>query len=482
MEVPLVEAKFQRKRVVPTWDLFVPELKRASYIAVPMAVATVSQYLMRFTSMMMVGHLSELQLAGTSITTSITNVTGFSLLFGMASALETLCGQAYGAGVYHKLGIFTYASIISLILACVPISILWIFMEKLLVLMGQDPLISAEAGRYAIWLIPTLFPYAVLQSLIRYLQSQSKIIPMVISSVAALCFHLPVCWALVFYFKLENAGAAIAIGLSYWFNVALLFWYVNYAAYFEKTRICFSKDVLSSVGEFFKLAVPSHLQWWTYEIVILLSGLLPNPQLETSVLSICLLIASVHYYVPYSLGAAASTRVSNELGAGNPEAGKVAVLAAISISVAEAMMASAALFGCRNVVGYAFSDEIEVVKYLNKLSPSICLVLMLDGLQRVLSGVARGCGWQRLGAYINFGAFYFVGIPVAVVLGFVVDLKGSGLWIGLNAGSIVQSVFYGLITSFTNWEKQAIAARARVLGAVSSAAEEEDCVDSRSLP
>jgi MATE family multidrug resistance protein len=37
--------------------------------------------------------------------------------------------------------------------------------------------------------------------------------------------------------------------------------------------------------------VPIHfdicsLEWWSFELLILLSGLLPNPELETSVLSV----------------------------------------------------------------------------------------------------------------------------------------------------------------------------------------------------
>ena len=114
-------------------------------------------------------------------------------------------------------------------MVCVPILVLWLFLDRLLIFMGQDHLISAEAGRYAFWLIPALFPYAVLQALIRYLQTQSLILPMLLSSVAALCFHLPVCWAFVFYLKLGNAGAALALGLSHWFNVALLVLYVKYS-------------------------------------------------------------------------------------------------------------------------------------------------------------------------------------------------------------------------------------------------------------
>ncbi|KAH6780018.1 MATE efflux family protein [Perilla frutescens var. hirtella] len=38
------------------------------------------------------------------------------------------------------------------------------------------------------------------------------IVPMIWSSIAALLFHIPACWALVFKTKLGTAGAAVAIG------------------------------------------------------------------------------------------------------------------------------------------------------------------------------------------------------------------------------------------------------------------------------
>ena len=70
------------------------------------------------------------------------------------------------------------------------------------------------------------------------------------------------------------------------------------------------------------------------------------------------------------------------------------------------------------------------------------------------SGVARGCGWQHIGAYINLGAFYLLGIPIAAILGFWVQLRGKGLWIGIQAGVILQAILFSIITIFTNWEKQ----------------------------
>ncbi|KAH0699096.1 hypothetical protein KY285_013554 [Solanum tuberosum] len=416
--------------------------------------------------MIMLGHLGELSLSSASIATSLSNVTGYSVLFGMCSALETLCGQAYGAGQYRKLGTFTYSAIICLFLVCIPVSVLWIFTDKLLILMGQDPSIATEAGKYAIWLIPTLFPYAILQSLVRYLQAQSLILPMLLSAVVSLCFQVTICWVFIFKLNLGIIGAALSIGLSYWLNVILLILYVKYSSVCEKTRASFSRDVFLTTGDFFRFAIPSAvmvcLEWWAFELIILLSGLFPNPMLETSVLSICFTITTVHYHIPYSFGAAASTRISNELGAGRPQAAKIALAAVIVLSATEVVLASITLFVVRDVWGYAFSYENEVVTYVAEITPILCISIIMDGTQAVLSGVARGSGWQHIGAYVNLGAYYLVGIPAVLLLGFVLHLKGKGLWSGLVAGTTVQSISLSLVTGFTNWEKQAIEARRRI--------------------
>ncbi|KAG5528013.1 hypothetical protein RHGRI_028819 [Rhododendron griersonianum] len=258
----------------------------------------------------------------------------------MAGALETLCGQAYGAEQYKKLGIYTYAAIVSLLLVCLPVSVLWIFLDKLLLVLGQDPLISQRAGKYAIWLNPALFPYANLQSL--------------------------------------------------WLNVILLGFYVKYSSLVERTRTSFSRDVFLSTDEFIRFAVPSAimvcLEWWSFELFILLSGLSPNPKLETSILSICLTTGTLHFYIPYSFGAAASTRVSNELGAGNPDAAQLAVWAVIALDAVEVTIASATLFCCRHILGRAFSNDKEVVDYVTDMALLVCISIMMDSFQAVLPG------------------------------------------------------------------------------------------------
>ncbi|KAG5077521.1 hypothetical protein JHK82_056216 [Glycine max] len=445
MEESLVK-KHEEDRVV-RWGVYSEEMRRICEIAGPMVAVVSSQYLLQVVSTMIVGHLGELYLSSAALAISLSGVTGFSLHMGMASGLETICGQAYGAQQYQRIGMQTYTAIFSLILVSIPVSILWINMESILVFIGQDPLISHEAGKFTIWLVPALFAYAILQPLVRYFQVQSLLLPMFASSCVTLIIHVPLCWALVFKTRLSNVGGALAVSISIWSNVIFLGLYMRYSSVCAKTRAPISMELFKGMWEFFRFAIPSAvmvcLEWWSYELLVLLSGLLPNPQLETSVLSVC-------------------TRVSNELGAGNSHAARVAVLAAMSLAVIETSIVSATLFACRNVYGYIFSNEKEVIDYVTVMAPLVCISIILDSIQGVLTGIARGCGWQHLGVFVNLGAFYLCGIPMAALLAFLVRLGGQGLWIGIQSGAFVQTLLLSIITGCINWEKQAIKARKRL--------------------
>lgn len=182
--------------------------------------------------------------------------------YGLAGALETLCGQAYGAKQYAKIGTFTYSAIVSNVPICFLISILWIYVDKLLVSIGQDPDISRVAGSYAVWLIPALFAQAVQQPLTRFLQTQGVVLPLLYCALTTLLFHIPVCWTLVFTFGLGSNGAALAIGLSYCFNVLILACYVRFSSSCEEARGFVSDDFVAGVKQYFHYGIPSAAMTW----------------------------------------------------------------------------------------------------------------------------------------------------------------------------------------------------------------------------
>ncbi|RXH70231.1 hypothetical protein DVH24_007487 [Malus domestica] len=420
-----------------TWGSFFEEVKRLGCIAGPMVAVVLSHFMLRFISVTMVGHLGELALSSSSIAFSLAGITGFSLFTGVASALETLCGQAYGAEQYQKLGLETYTAIFSLNLVCLPLSLIWIYMEEILIFTGQDPVISHEAGKFIIWLIPALFAYATLQPLVRYFQTQSLLMPMVISSFATLLFHIPLSWVLIFKSGLDHLGGSLAIGVSYWFNVIFLWLYMKFSPACSKSRVPISKELLHRIREFLRFAIPSAVM-------------------------ICILATKTIYAIPTGFGGAVSTRVSNELGAGNPQGARIATFAAMFLAVLNASIIITILFACRKAFGYTFSNEKEVIDYITTMVPLLCLSVILDSMYGVLSGIVRGTGWQHIGAWVNLGAFYLCGIPVAIALAFWLQLRRRGLWIGIQVGTFGQVSLLSLVTICANWEKQASNARERI--------------------
>ena len=181
---------------------------------------------------------------------------------GMASALDTLCGQAFGAGQHHLLGIYMQRAMFLLTVVSIPLAVVWFYTGEILLLFGQDPDIATEAGAYARWMIPALFAYGLLQCHVRFLQTQNIVAPVMAAAGAAAACHLAVCWALVSGLGSDGKGAALGSAVSYWVNVAVLAVYVRASPRCSKTWTGFSVEAFRDALGFLRLAVPSALMVW----------------------------------------------------------------------------------------------------------------------------------------------------------------------------------------------------------------------------
>ncbi|KAJ0895132.1 putative multi antimicrobial extrusion protein [Helianthus annuus] len=463
LQVPLIVQKSRERRWVEIKSSIsssepIVELKQQLKLAGPLCLVSFLQYSLEIISVMFVGRLGELSLSVASMATSFASVTGFSFMLGMGSALETLCGQAYGAEQYRMLGIHTQRAMLVLMLMAIPTSIIWTFTGTIFTWFGQDLEISTLAGSYTRWLIPSIFPYGILQCQFRFLQTQSKTKVLMISTGFTSFVHILVCWIFVCKIGLGCQGAALSCAVSYWTNVLVLSVYIKFSSDFEKTWTGFCKEGITNLGEFFVLSIPSALmvclEYWSYEFLVFMSGLLPNPKLETSMMSVSLTTSSVIFRIPYGFGSAVSTRVSNELGAGKPRAARLAARVMMFLAVTEGVLVSLFLISVRHIWGYLFTNEEEVVSYMSKVMPVLALSNFMDGIQGVLSGTARGCGWQKIGAAVNLGAYYIIGLPCSAILTFVFHYGGMGLWMGIISGSGLQAILLLVITMRTNWEQQ----------------------------
>lgn len=359
--------------------------------------------------------------------------------------------------MYNILGIHLQAACITSFLFSVIISFVWFYTEPILIFVHQDPQIAKAAATYMKFLIPGVFAYGFVQNILRYLQTQLVVRPLVLFSAIPLAIHIGLAYCLVNLTPLGYKGAPLAASVTFWLSFLVLASYVTFSKKFEHTWRGFSAESLCYIFTNLKLALPSAamvcLEYWAFEILVFLAGLMPDSEVTTSLIAICVNTEAIAYMVTYGLSAAASTRVSNELGAGHPDKAKSAMLVSLKLSGLLAVLVVVGLGFGHGLWARSFSDSSEIINSFASMTPLLALSIMLDALQGVLSGVARGCGWQHIAVYVNLAMFYFVGMTIAALLAFKFNLYVKGLWIGLICGLSCQAATLLLITLRTKWTK-----------------------------
>jgi multidrug resistance protein, MATE family len=194
------------------WD----ESKRLWSIGTPIAIGTLSMYAVSSITTMFVGHLGNLPLAGASIGLSVFATFALGFLLGMGSALETLCGQAFGAGQVAMLGVYLQRSWIILLAASLLMTPVFVFAEPLLLLIGQDPAVAREAARFALYILPSVFAMAVNFPTAKFLQAQSKVAVLAWIGIAGLVANVLLNYLLVLVLGWGLPGAAAAYDIGHW--------------------------------------------------------------------------------------------------------------------------------------------------------------------------------------------------------------------------------------------------------------------------
>ncbi|KAG2677855.1 hypothetical protein I3760_12G115700 [Carya illinoinensis] len=433
------------------------EAKNQLLFSLPMILTNVFYYSITLVSVMIAGHLGELQLAGATLANSWAVVTGLAFMIGLSGALETLCGQGFGAKLYRRLGIYLQTSCIISSVFAIILAVVWFYTEPILILLHQQSSIAKTSALYIKFLIPGLFAYGFLQNMLRFLQTQSVVWPLVLFSGLPLAINAGLAYALVHWTSLGFKGAPLAASITLWISVLMLAIYVNRAKKFEHTRAGFSLESFRYILTNLKLALPSAamvcLEYWAFEILVLLAGLLKNSETTTSLIAMCVNTEAISFMFAYGLSAAASTRVSNELGAGNPTGAKKAMEVTLKLSILLAITIVLVLALGHNLWAGLFSSSATIIKEFAAMTPLLAISIFLDAVQGVISGVARGCGWQHLAVYVNLATFYIIGIPIGCLLGFKTKLGVKGLWIGLICGLFCQGSTLLLITLRTKWGK-----------------------------
>ncbi|CDP01535.1 unnamed protein product [Coffea canephora] len=442
------------------------ESKKLWRIVGPAIFSRIASYSMFVVSQAFAGHLGDLELAGLSIASSVICGFDFGLLLGMASALETLCGQAFGAKKYYMLGVYLQRSWIVLLLCGVFTLPLYIFATPVLKLLGQPDDVAELSGTVALAFIPLHFSFTLQFPLQRFLQSQLKNNVIAWVNLVAFCIHVVLSWLFVYKLHFGLMGACVILNISWWLIVIGLLAYV-FCGGCPQTWAGFSFEAFSGLWEFLKLSASSGvmlcLENWYYRILIVMTGNLQNAEIAVDALSICMNVNGWEMMIPLGFFAGTGVRVANELGAGNGKGAKFATIVAVTQSIVIGLFFWLLLIFFHGEIAYLFTTSPPVLEAVHQLSILLAFTVLLNSVQPILSGVAVGSGWQSYVAYINLGCYYLIGVPMGSVMGWVFHFGVMGIWAGMIfGGTAIQTAILAIITARCDWEKEAEKANNRV--------------------
>ncbi|KAI3458116.1 hypothetical protein Pfo_014779 [Paulownia fortunei] len=468
MEAPLLERQssgelighdgdyFPVRGINEWWRVFCIETVKLWRIGGPIAFQILCQFGTNSVTTMFVGHLGDVELSAFSIAVSVIGTFSFGFMLGMGSALETLCGQAFGAGQVHMLGVYMQRSIIILFATCILLLPLYIFATPVLKLLGQEDDIANPAGVYTFLIVPQLFSLAVTFPTQKFLQAQSKVSFLAWLAFLALVLQVFLCWLFLDVLGWGGTGAALAFDLTSWCTAIAQFVYV--VGWCKDGWKGFSWSAFNEIWAFVRLSLASAvmlcLEIWYMMSIIVLTGHLNNAVSAVGSLSICMNINGWESMVFIGINAAISVRVSNELGLGHPRATKYSVYVTVFQSLLIGILCMIIVLVTRNHFSIIFTNSKEMQRAVAHLSGLLGITMVLNSVQPVISGVAVGGGWQALVAYINLACYYIFGLPLGYVLGYVANLGVVGLWGGMIAGTALQTLLLLLVLYKTNWKKE----------------------------
>ncbi|XP_024980786.1 protein DETOXIFICATION 53-like [Cynara cardunculus var. scolymus] len=431
--------------------------------ACPVATTTFLVFSKSIISMLFLSHMGKTELAGGALAIGFANVTGLSIMKGLCMGMDPICFQAFGAKRLSVLSQMYIKTCILLLLTSVPVTFLWLNMEPVFQQLGQDRVITKVAAMYLTFSLPELPALAHLLPLRSLLRAQGLNSPASIVATCATILHLPINYFFITYLNLGVKGIAISSTcFTYNMNIGLLI-YIFMSKVAIKPWVARSRASLFSIFQgwapLLSMAIPSLfsvcLEWWWYEIVLFLSGLLENPESSVAATGIIMQTTGAIYVMPFALSLSISQRVGHELGAGQPARARLAAIVGISIAFIYGLVVFGLSITLRNVLGKLYTNDVQILSLLSSALPVTGLAEVGNSPQTAACGALTGSARPKVGVRINIAAFYLIGLPLSIILAFVLKIGYRGLWLGLVASqaACASLMVYTLVK--TDWKDQA---------------------------
>ncbi len=418
-------------------------------LAYPVIIGQLGHMMLGVVDSLMVGQLGAVPLAAASL------VNGLILLIivlgiGMSVALTPLVAIAKGSGNHEECGIILRQGLlINLIFSILLVGVVY-FLADLINFLNQPEEVAVLAESYLKILSFSIIPFMMFQSYKQFVEGLSFTKPPMVILIVANIINVFGNWIFIFgnlgMPKLGLDGAGFATLTTRIFIAFVIYFYVRYSKELKQydPSLKFKSINWRVIKKIIDLGIPGGFQMFFevggFAFAAVMIGWIGASELAAHQIAINL--ASITFMVALGLSIASTIRIGNYLGKKDMNGIKNAGYSALVI-VAVIMGTFGLMFiFLKNFLPTLYIDDAEVIEIAASLIIIAALFQVVDGLQVVGIGILRGLTDLKAPMLIAFIAYWLIGLPVAYILGFVLDFGVVGVWISFIVGLSLAAIFF----------------------------------------
>lgn len=308
--------------------------------------------------------------------------------------------------------------------------------------LNQPKEVVREAIPYLQVLSLSVIPFILFQSYRQFLEGLSIPNPPMIIAILANLLNAFLNWIFIFgkfgFPAWGLYGAGVSTTLTRWvMALSLIIFVLNYKKVEQyKPQINFRLMDFSLIKKLINIGLPSGFQYFlevsAFAFAAIMIGWLGKSQLAAHQIAINL--ASITYMIILGISAAGTIRVGEAVGEKNVDMVRSAGFSALCLSASIMFCFGVSFILFRNFFPTLYIHEKEVIRTASQLLIIAALFQIFDGLQASGIGILRGLTDTKIPMIISFAAYWIIGIPIAMLLGFYFELGAVGVWIGLLLG------------------------------------------------
>jgi MATE family multidrug resistance protein len=369
---------------------------------------------------------------------------------GLLCAIDPVVAQAVGAGDRDGVARGVQRGFVLAALVSVVVFLTLLPVEWLLLTLDQPPEVVKDTAVYTHRRALAIVPFFAFSVFRQTLQAMGPVRHILIAAAVANVVNILVNWLLIFGHAgapaLGVEGAGYATAASTWVMALVLLtlaWPMLRPAILPWRRETLHWGPFSRM---LRMGMPIGVQWFfesfAFGVTALFMGWLGTASLAGH--EIALNLAAMTFMVPLGISGAAAAVIGRAIGRSDMPAARRDAIAAIACGGGVMCISGVVFIVAPEWLATRYTTEAATVAVAVSLIPLAGMFQVFDGLQAVTSGVLRGTGDTRVPAMLHLVAFWGIGIPLGMYLGFRTPLRERGLWMGLVAGLAAAAVLQSL--------------------------------------